>query len=242
MAVTALRHQRPHFARQWVVAGSAAVLIITAAIAAPGLAQWAGVGWSPEPAAPARLPTCQTAELPAAHAGYDEWADTLLDPANTLSADYEPPDLVVRELASGRVRVRSFVIADLVALLDAAASDGAPLTINSSYRSFAKQATLFRDLTANQGTGYASEFAARPGHSEHQLGTTVDLGGGDDWLAANAWRYGFVMSYPASRSPTWTCYGSEPWHYRYFGRQRAAAMHASGLSPREWLWQLHSSS
>ena len=163
----------------------------------------------------------------------------MLDPANALPANYEPPDLVVHELASGRVRLRSFVIADLVALLDAAASDGAPLTINSSYRSFAKQQTLFSDLAENQGTGYATEFAARPGHSEHQLGTTVDLGGGDDWLAANAWRYGFVLSYPASRSPTWTCYGPEPWHYRYFGRERGATIHDSGLSPREWLWQSH---
>ena len=242
MAATALRHERPHFARQWVVAASAIVLLISAAVAAPGVAQWSGVGWSPQTAAPAGPPGCQAAELPAAHAGYDDWADTLLDPANTLPADYEPPDLVVRELASGGVRLRSFVFADLGALLDAAASDGVPLTINSSYRSFATQQTLFRDLAANQGSGYAREFAARPGHSEHQLGTTVDLGGGDDWLAANAWRYGFVMSYPASRSPTWTCYGPEPWHYRYFGRQRAAQIHASGLSPREWLWRFQSRS
>lgn len=136
MTVTALRHQRPHFARQWVVAGAAAVLVVSAATAAPGLVQWAGMGWSPQPASPADLPACQTAELAAAHAGYDEWADTMLDPANALPANYEPPDLVVHELASGRVRLRSFVIADLVALLDAAASHGAPLTINSSYRSF----------------------------------------------------------------------------------------------------------
>jgi D-alanyl-D-alanine carboxypeptidase len=242
MAATVLRHQRLHFARHRVVAVLAAVALLTAALVVPGLAQWAHVEWPHQPAAPAGLPACRTAELPASHAGYDEWADTLLDPANTLPEDYEPPDLVARQLSSGNVRLRSFVIADLVALLDSAASDGVPLTITSSYRSFASQRTLFRDLATNQGTGYAREFAARPGHSEHQLGTAVDLGGGDDWLAANAWRYGFVMSYPASRSPTWTCYGSEPWHYRYFGKERAAAIHASGLSPREWLWQLHSGS
>jgi D-alanyl-D-alanine carboxypeptidase len=242
MAITAHRHQRPSLARLWVVAGLAAVLVVGAAIAAPGLAQWASVGGSPASAAPAGLPGCVAAEVPAAHAGYGDWADTLLDPASTLPADYEPPDLVVRELAAGRVRLRSFVFTDLVALLDAAASDGVRLTINSSYRSYDKQATVFRDLEAAHGTGYASEFAARPGHSEHQLGTTVDVGGGDDWLAANAWRFGFVMSYPASRSPTWTCYGPEPWHYRYFGRQRSATIHASGLSPREWLWILQSGS
>lgn len=239
MAITAVRHQRPHLARRSVVAASAAFLVVTGAIAAPGLARWAGVGFSPEAASPAGLPACETAELPAARAGYDEWADTLLDPAYALPDDYEPPDLVTRPLPSGVVRLRSFVIGDLGEMLAAAAADGVPLTINSSYRSFAKQATLFSNLEANEGTDYAGEFAARPGHSEHQLGTAVDLGGGDDWLAANAWRYGFVMSYPASRSPTWTCYGSEPWHYRYFGRQRAAAIYASGLSPREWLWQQH---
>lgn len=125
-------------------------------------------------------------------------------------------------------------------MLDAAAANGASVTIISSFRSFAAQEIVFGDLAAAEGDANASDFAARPGHSEHQLGTAVDLGGSRDWLAANSWRYGFVMSYPAERSPAWTCYASEPWHYRYFGRDRAAAIHASGLSPREWLWQLHS--
>jgi D-alanyl-D-alanine carboxypeptidase len=56
-------------------------------------------------------------------------------------------------------------------------------------------------------------------------------------LAQHAWRFGFLMSYPYGRSPQWTCYGPEPWHYRYFGRERAAAIRDSGLSPREWLWE-----
>ena len=63
--------------------------------------------------------------------------------------------------------------------------------------------------------GYATALkeSARAGHSEHQLGTTVDFrayGGSAPWnysdwgttkagawLKANAWKYGFVMSYPA---------------------------------------------
>jgi hypothetical protein len=57
------------------------------------------------------------------------------------------------------------------------------------------------------------------------------------WLARNSWRYGFVMSYPKARSPAKTCYKYEPWHFRYVGRTLAAAIHRSGLSPREWLWQ-----
>jgi D-alanyl-D-alanine carboxypeptidase len=54
-------------------------------------------------------------------------------------------------------------------------------------------------------------------------------------MAAHAWEYGFVMSYPAGKTKK-TCYGYEPWHYRYVGRDEAAAIHASGLVLREWLW------
>ena len=95
--------------------------------------------------------------------------------------------------------------------------------------------------------------SARPGHSEHQLGTAVDLktpGGAAPWayadwgstrpgawLARNSWRYGWVLSYPRGKSPGLTCYKYEPWHFRYVGRPLAARIHASGLTPREWLWR-----
>ena len=44
------------------------------------------------------------------------------------------------------------------------------------------------------------------------------------------------MSYPPDRSPEWSCYKPEPWHFRYFGRETARAIHLSGLTAREWLW------
>jgi D-alanyl-D-alanine carboxypeptidase len=95
--------------------------------------------------------------------------------------------------------------------------------------------------------------SARPGHSEHQLGVAIDFStrSGEDpwtyrdfatetrageWLSANAWKYGFIMSYPKGKTAK-TCYAYEPWHYRYVGVAEAAAVHASGLTLREWLWQ-----
>jgi hypothetical protein len=36
-------------------------------------------------------------------------------------------------------------------------------------------------------------------------------------------------------APAGVAYAYEPWHYRYFGRERAAAIHESGLTSREWL-------
>jgi zinc D-Ala-D-Ala carboxypeptidase len=54
------------------------------------------------------------------------------------------------------------------------------------------------------------------------------------WMAANAWRYGFVMSYPAG-SQAQTCFSYEPWHYRWIGRDAAAAHRSSGLHLRQFL-------
>ena len=36
-------------------------------------------------------------------------------------------------------------------------------------------------------------------------------------MAANAWKYGFIMSLPEGQDQL-TCYMYEPWHYRYVGR------------------------
>jgi D-alanyl-D-alanine carboxypeptidase len=55
-------------------------------------------------------------------------------------------------------------------------------------------------------------------------------------MQSNAWRFGFVMSYPKDASPAKTCYRYEAWHYRYLGRDQAVAIHASGMSLREFLW------
>ena len=92
-----------------------------------------------------------------------------------------------------------------------------------------------RSRTGPRVSGYAAALksSARAGHSEHQLGTTVDFrsyGGSAPWyyadwgrskagawLKSNAWKYGFVMSYPKGKT-TLTCYAYEPWHYRYVGR------------------------
>jgi D-alanyl-D-alanine carboxypeptidase len=53
----------------------------------------------------------------------------------------------------------------------------------------------------------------------------------------NAWRYGFVLSYPKDAQDL-TCYAYESWHYRYVGRVLAQQIHDSGVTPREYLWRL----
>ena len=54
-------------------------------------------------------------------------------------------------------------------------------------------------------------------------------------MKAHAWEYGFVMSYPKGTIGL-VCYDFEPWHFRYVGRELAAQIVNSGLTPREYLW------
>jgi D-alanyl-D-alanine carboxypeptidase len=148
--------------------------------------------------------------------------------------------------------VRSFVVDDLGALRQAAADNGTPVTMLAAYRSYEEQQQILDLRIAEFGEEEALRRAARPGHSEHQLGTTVDLtseGLSDvdeawgasptgQWVAANADRFGFLVTY-AEGVEQLTCYTHEPWHLRYVGRDLAAAVTASGLTLREYLYAFH---
>jgi hypothetical protein len=98
----------------------------------------------------------------------------------------------------------------LVALLADARAAGFKLRINSAYRSYRDQARVFRTIK-ERGR------AARPGHSEHQLGTAVDLRlptkAAIEWLEAHAFEHGFALSYPPGKQRA-TGYRPEPWHIR----------------------------
>jgi D-alanyl-D-alanine carboxypeptidase len=211
---------------------------------------------SPSPVAPtvaAGPPPCTFADTPAPRSRYADWATTLVDTAFALPDDYVPPDLVPvgRAGIPGGGYVRSLVIDDLRALADAARDAGNPFAVQSAYRSRSRQAEVFAGWVASSGEADARRLSARPGQSEHQLGTVLDLrsatGGAPwsghfettvagRWLARHAAEFGFVLSYPAGAEAT-TCYGAEAWHVRYVGRTIAAEVVASGLPLRAWLWQ-----
>jgi D-alanyl-D-alanine carboxypeptidase len=179
-----------------------------------------------------------------------EWATTVVDTGHRLPPEFAPADLVEVDEAGfdSRDRIRSFVIADLSALRQAAEANGTPIVVISAYRSFDYQGDLFDERVAQVGEAEAALRTARPGHSEHQLGTAIDVldpGVGDlttafaatpagQWVAAHAHEYGFVLSYPDGARDR-TCYEYEPWHLRYVGRDVAAAIHESGLTAREWM-------
>lgn len=124
----------------------------------------------------------------------------------------------------GRHRVDAAALAALHELLAEARAAGQTLRIASAYRSYDEQARVFR-TAKEQGR------AARPGHSEHQLGTTIDLRlpttRAIEWLAAHAAKHGFVLSYPAGMQRI-TGYRPEPWHVRFVGREVAGQVPVGG--------------
>ncbi len=207
----------------------------------------------PPPAPNYALPGGIYLDVLTARYGYGQWATTLLDTIYMLPSVYYPGDLVDTSSAglNGGYPIRSFLVPDLRAMAEAARAAGVPLGVVSGFRSYAQQITTFNHWVAVSGYNAALRTSARPGHSEHQLGTTLDFtsaGGAAPWeyadwaatpagawMRANAWRYGFVMSYPAG-SYAQTGYDYEPWHYRYVGRDLAATIIASGLTPRGYLW------
>ena len=174
----------------------------------------------------------------------------LVTKETTLNSTYKPADLkpIPASMFPAReLYLREEALAYLIALWQAAEADGVILHILSAYRSYDYQAGLFQSYADRHGEEEANRFSARPGQSEHQLGTAVDFGGTaadfkadyaqtpqGRWLAGNAHRFGFAMSYPEGKEEV-TGYIFEPWHYRYIGVEEAAWWNNSGVTLNEYL-------
>lgn len=175
-----------------------------------------------------------------------------------LSSSYVPGGITAISNIDARIKgtqnIRAIIMDDLRALATAAKAEGLDLSIVSSYRSYQTQVSTYQYWVNYNGGGAAGIAAAdtvsaRPGHSQHQLGTAIDFSTGSVgdsvgsafnttpeaiWLANNAWKYGFVISYPAGHEAT-TGYAYEGWHYRYIGVANAAEWKASGEILEVWL-------
>jgi zinc D-Ala-D-Ala carboxypeptidase len=238
-----------------VLAGALVVGIVMIAMGGDAAPSKRGGGGS-SPVSPssnvAALPACIYGDDPAERVGYDDWDRSLLDTRYRLPRDYRPPDLVPVSDAGfdSDLEIRQLVVVDLAALRIAAAEAGHSVEVLAAYRSFAEQRALFEERKEQFGYDRSLDKTARAGHSEHQLGTAVDFKSagevdvtqawGEDptgrWVAENAHRFGFVLSYPKDRRSE-TCYPYEPWHFRYMGRDEATRVRASGLTLREYLWR-----
>ncbi|MEW5986658.1 MAG: D-alanyl-D-alanine carboxypeptidase family protein, partial [Chloroflexota bacterium] len=102
-----------------------------------------------------------------------------------LSQDYAPADLVplsdyfpVAVTLGFPTEVRQVVIEPLTRMIEAMQTAGLEPTIVSGYRSYSAQA-IAREKWLQKNPEYGAYLTALPGHSEHQLGTTLDFGSPD---------------------------------------------------------------
>ncbi len=144
-------------------------------------------------------------------------------PTGQLAPDYAPTDLV--DIRNGKPLpasecekfqcLRREAASALDELLAQMKKEGFPGKVESAFRSYGAQCGTFGNWTRKSNFCEATEQSALPGHSQHQLGTTVDLfteewakdergvfreGFGctdaGRWIREHATDYGFVMPYP----------------------------------------------
>ena len=182
----------------------------------------------------------------------NDWRLVLVNKQHPIPEDYSFNLGTIKE----NMQCDERIIADLLAMLQAAKDDGVSLVICSPYRNQDRQEMLFEKkikLYMEQGYSYmeayktASQTVTIPGASEHQIGLSLDFfsanytflneGFGDTeagkWLAEHSCEYGFILRYPEGKEYI-TSIEYEPWHFRYVGKEAATIMTRDNLCLEEF--------
>lgn len=178
----------------------------------------------------------------------------LVNKTNALDPYYLPEDLVVPavpftiEGPAPQKQMRSEAARALEQLFARAQAEGIALAGVSAYRSYPRQASIFRE-NWEADPNLANQFSARAGESEHQTGLAIDVSGPSvgyaltqafgataegEWLERNAPDFGFIIRYPKGKEHI-TGYQYEPWHLRYVGRAAAREIALTGSTLEEYV-------
>ena len=240
-----------------VLIGVVVAVVAAPRTAPPPTADPSSAAPSSEP--PSAEPTTTPEPTPTPTPAFDKAAQSLDNPAsfwvvvNKLRPldpqDYAPTDLVEVPVAHTNVPyLRAEASKAVVRMFRAITADtGLALQSQSAYRSYDTQVSVYAGHVADRGVAGADKVSARPGFSEHQTGLSLDISDlpascglntclldtpEGEWLAANAYKYGFILRYPEGKTPV-TGYSYEPWHYRFVGVELATEMHDTGIQTLE---------
>ena len=140
--------------------------------------------------------------------------------------------------------VRADIMPDVEKLFASAKAARHDLQIGSGFRGYELQNTYYSSYVNAYGQAAADKFSSKPGYSEHQTGLVMDIAAADHncyletcfgetaagkWLAKHAHEYGFILRYPKGKERI-TGYQYEPWHFRYVGRELAAALKKANMT------------
>ncbi len=156
--------------------------------------------------------------------------------------EYAPSDLT--DVGGGQ-QLRTEAAKAFTKLLADARSENVEIIPLSGYRSYQTQQAVYASEVQRYGQAAADAQSARPGHSEHQTGLGIDVGGGGcgiedcfggtepyKWLQKNAHKYGYIQRYTPDKQAI-TGYRAEPWHWRYVGKDLATEMHTKHIETLE---------
>ncbi|MEW8993406.1 D-alanyl-D-alanine carboxypeptidase family protein [Clostridium sp.] len=180
---------------------------------------------------------------------------TLVNRENLLSEDYMPDNLVipninlVSERSNEKNLVSAAMVKDLEQMFYDAQAEGMNLFLSNGFRGYESQVYIYNEEIQNKDNKH-SEYVAKPGESEHQLGLAIDITSSDmsfelnqsfentkegAWALENAYKYGFILRYTKTKEDI-TGYKYEPWHYRYVGNKTISKLcHDKGLTLEELL-------
>jgi len=181
----------------------------------------------------------------------------LVNKTHPLEKNYQPEDLTaILYFAVDRSEECRFMRKEAAGafheMVEAARRDELSIVMTTAYRSYSFQQMLWESYVASEGEEAAARFSAKPGQSEHQTGLAVDVSAASvdyrltdefgkteegKWLAANAYRYGFILRYPKGAEDV-TGYLYEPWHFRYVGKTAAALIKENDLTLEEFLIEI----
>ena len=170
-----------------------------------------------------------------------------------VSEGFEPDNLREAEVPGSVRRMREDAAEALEEMYAACKEETGMVLISvSGYRAYRSQYNIYHRklVSVKHNEAKAQEYVAPPGASEHQTGLAMDVGQknaaalnekfrntvGGKWVAANCWRFGFILRY----GETWediTGYKYEPWHFRYVGKKLAKEIHEADVPLETWLIQ-----
>jgi len=172
----------------------------------------------------------------------------LVNKYNQLPSTYESKSLVkINPIYTyGKEKyIRKEALASFNKLIDDAKENNIFIYTQSSYRSFETQENIYNYYLQTDSKEIVDTYSARPGHSEHQTGLSVDLYNADYalirkntkehlWYKDILHEYGFIIRYPENKTKI-TGFKFEPWHIRYVGINIATYIYNHNITFDEYI-------
>lgn len=166
-----------------------------------------------------------------------------------VTKNYVPNDLVeINNCTKGNIMLVKEAKNAYEEMCKAIKKDGLEIRAISAYRDYTYQMNLYNRYLVHDTKKNVDTYSARPGHSEHQSGLTVDIDNIDTnfnhfestdsylWMEQNAHKYGFILRYPKGKEKI-TGYSYEAWHYRYIGKDAASYIKKHNITFDEYYVQ-----